>query len=304
MNGAGLLDQVCTDGQWVDDQTCDDPDVCVNNDVQAGTTSCGLNGTGLLDQVCTDGQWEDTETCVDPDICVNSETQTVACGINGASTVDQTCTNGQWVDADTCNDPDVWVNSETQTVRGINGASTVDPTCTDGQWVDEQTCDDPDVCVNDDVQLGTTACGADGSYVQSCTDGQWVDSGTCYETESGCNYTINLEDLAYLSGFSFDGWGSSYVEILINDNLSTATKLYFDGSVPSDPPVVVSESDTAVYGQSFTFSIAGNTLSGSDIFLFSYRLEVASDAVPDLMSYEVIDHEGNVFDSGANPELY
>ena len=78
--------------------------------------------------------------------------------------------------------------------------------------------------------------------------------------------------------------------------------MYFDGNIPSNPPVVVSESDTAVYGQSFTFSVAGTTLSGSDISLFSYRLVFGGSVyVPDLMSYEVIDYDGNIFDSGANP---
>ena len=52
-----ILDQTCIEGQWVDSETCDDPDICTNDAIQSGTTVCGLNGAGFLDQICTEGQW-------------------------------------------------------------------------------------------------------------------------------------------------------------------------------------------------------------------------------------------------------
>ena len=76
----GFLDQTCTEGQWVDSETCDDSDMYTNDTIQAGTTVCGLNGSGFLDQTCTEGQWVDSETCDDPDLCVNGEVVNMSCG--------------------------------------------------------------------------------------------------------------------------------------------------------------------------------------------------------------------------------
>ena len=102
LNGSGFLEQTCTEGQWADSDTCDDPDICTNESVQSGTTVCGLNGTGFLDQICTEGQWIDTETCDDPDICVNGEVVDMSCGIGDVGSNTQSCVDGQWVDMSEC----------------------------------------------------------------------------------------------------------------------------------------------------------------------------------------------------------
>ena len=93
LNGSGFLDQTCTEGQWVDSETCDDPDVCISNDAtQSGTTVCGLNGSGFLDQICTEGQWADSDTCDDLMCAQMNSTQsgTTVCGLNGSGFLDQT----------------------------------------------------------------------------------------------------------------------------------------------------------------------------------------------------------------------
>ena len=41
LNGSGFLDQICTEGQWVDSETCDDPDVCTNDATQSEQLSVG-----------------------------------------------------------------------------------------------------------------------------------------------------------------------------------------------------------------------------------------------------------------------
>lgn len=44
--------------------TCSgDPDECVDDDVQPGTTVCGLNDRGTLEQNCVLGQWVDGDYC-------------------------------------------------------------------------------------------------------------------------------------------------------------------------------------------------------------------------------------------------
>jgi hypothetical protein len=64
LNGNGTIMQECEAGQWIDSGECDDPDVCVNNTTQEGSTAC--NGGNYL-QLCKNGQWSDTTVCSSDD---------------------------------------------------------------------------------------------------------------------------------------------------------------------------------------------------------------------------------------------
>ncbi|MFZ9889235.1 MAG: hypothetical protein ACO3JL_17210, partial [Myxococcota bacterium] len=43
-------------------------------------------------------------------------------------------------------------------------------------------CVETDECVDGDTRIGSTACGASGTYAQTCAQGAWVDTSSCVDT--------------------------------------------------------------------------------------------------------------------------
>ena len=88
---ARVLEQLCTAGQWADTETCQDPDVCVNEVTQARAPLWSQR-SGRLGPALHGGAGH-TETCQDPDVCVNEVTRREhPCGLNGQGALDQLCT--------------------------------------------------------------------------------------------------------------------------------------------------------------------------------------------------------------------
>lgn len=128
-NDRGTQTEVCEGGQIVDPGTCDDPDVCLDNDTR--NAPCGTNG--LVPQRCVDGQWDDTDAC--EEFCVDGTTDTTSCGRNDNGTQTLLCTAGEWAPSGTCNDPDVCTNGVRETLdcdAGDFGHKV--RTCNAGQW--------------------------------------------------------------------------------------------------------------------------------------------------------------------------
>ncbi|TNE88102.1 MAG: hypothetical protein EP330_15710 [Deltaproteobacteria bacterium] len=61
LNGRGLLDETCSDGLWVDSDTCVDPDECADDD--ADTDAC-WEGLGTWDRDCVTGAWQPSSACL------------------------------------------------------------------------------------------------------------------------------------------------------------------------------------------------------------------------------------------------
>ncbi|MBR56869.1 MAG: hypothetical protein CMH54_02300 [Myxococcales bacterium] len=122
LNEEGVFMQDCTDGQWVDNETCTGTDICRNGGTQEGATVCGLNEEGVLMQDCTDGQWADGETCTGTDVCVNGDTRegAVSCGDNSDGVFMQDCVDGAWVDSDRCSSTPVCLGSPAYCDRPYN----------------------------------------------------------------------------------------------------------------------------------------------------------------------------------------
>lgn len=97
LNTRGVTTLECVAGIW---QTsgCSDPDTCVDDETQVGSTVCGPNGDGRHLAQCISGQWvDDVSSCIDDDQCVNgtrrdSDTE---CGFSGY--LEQQCVNGVWL---------------------------------------------------------------------------------------------------------------------------------------------------------------------------------------------------------------
>lgn len=201
INGAGTRVQGCTDGKWVDDGQCDDPDVCPIGDTQF--VPCGPNDSGTMLQYCEQGHWEDAGTCENADVCEEDETKEVACGLNDQGTAAVACDNGRWGPPGACDDPDVCVNKSRQNIEcgGLNGNAKQWQRCTDGQWETYGQCEDPDVCVTDDTR--TVSCGGlNGNATQDerCIDGQWRQEGECLEPDTCTDGTTKNEFCGGLNG--------------------------------------------------------------------------------------------------------
>ncbi|MFZ9889623.1 MAG: hypothetical protein ACO3JL_19180, partial [Myxococcota bacterium] len=64
--------------------------------------------------------------------------------------------------------------------RNLRGTRT--QVCEDGIWQNTDACLESDICVDDDTRIGSSSCGAGGSFVQTCTQGAWVDTTTCVDS--------------------------------------------------------------------------------------------------------------------------
>ncbi|MEW5896707.1 MAG: MopE-related protein [Nanoarchaeota archaeon] len=58
LNNKGKQQQVCTNGQWINEGKCIDPDVCVNDKVEIYAYDCGINNSGTQTKTCVNGQWK------------------------------------------------------------------------------------------------------------------------------------------------------------------------------------------------------------------------------------------------------
>ncbi|MBD89098.1 MAG: hypothetical protein CL940_02025, partial [Deltaproteobacteria bacterium] len=250
-NGAGTQERTCSEGTWTPWGDCEDPDSCLNEDIQTGESVCGLNAKGLIVQLCESGQWTDTDTCLDPDACTNEDTQPSAlpCGLNGQGFMEQLCADGQWTDTDTCLDPDVCINESIgpgETACGFNGQGVLEQLCLSGQWTDTETCLDPDVCTNEDTQPGETTCGQNeqGLLVQLCTNGQWSDSDTC----DG----IPVVSISALTSIAYEGGA-----------VSAVLRVSLDVPGADDIEVSFSLEGSAEHGADYELSADGASLTGS-----------------------------------------
>ncbi len=199
LNDKGTQPYKCTNGDWVLNGTCNDPDVCKNNATQ--NVSCGFNDNGTQAQTCTNGQWVNNGNCNESDICTNNATRNTSCGLNSNGTQNQVCTNGKWVSSGTCNDPDVCKNSAAKTeICGYNSNGSESFTCTNGKW-ESDGCVDPDECTNNTTQTVT-------GTVSTCTDGKWktirktVQFGTSNGASGQAVTTDSLGNI-YITGYTY-----------------------------------------------------------------------------------------------------
>jgi hypothetical protein len=103
LNGRGERPFVCVASSWVAGDACDDPDQCVDGDVEQ-EGPCGPNDSGTSTSECVGGMWQ--SSCVGADDCTNGDVQpsTLVCGYDGH--YEEVCTNGSWQPTSTCRDDD------------------------------------------------------------------------------------------------------------------------------------------------------------------------------------------------------
>jgi len=182
--------------------------VCLDGDIQPGTTACGLNGGGFVEQTCTEvtdpetgsstHQWDDSERCVDEDVCTNDETQDGStCGLNNEGFLTQRCEDGAWVESAECSGADVCVNDSLQTGAqpcGLNDEGFMVEKCEGGAWVDTAECTGTDVCVNGSTQSGLDACGLNdgGTFEELCSEGEWSQTETCADPDVCVNESTEV----------------------------------------------------------------------------------------------------------------
>ncbi len=97
LNGKGLQQQLCTDGFWLNQEACADPDVCTNTTTGHPEPHnidivCGLNKRGHFMHDCVGGQWilRQPKKCEDTDQCIDGECQ------SAPHAVSFFCVNGHW----------------------------------------------------------------------------------------------------------------------------------------------------------------------------------------------------------------
>lgn len=203
LNDRGDLLESCEDGVWTDaDNTCDDPDTCV--DGESGTVSgCGLGQSGFQDATCVQGQWDANQEapCQGAWACLDDDTEIRACGKNGNGELPYLCVAHIWQENGDCYDPDLCTKGETKSAQCVDGEdtngnpfvttrecvqNTEDGTWYWGNWSD---CESATECDFEDTEV--LVCGADDhkhgvqdatcEAIDSEVEGRWVYSA-CYET--------------------------------------------------------------------------------------------------------------------------
>lgn len=103
-NNRGSVSKQCLNNEWVELNTCNDPDTCLNEDSRPSTYVCGINADDFLLEFCFDGQWVLSTECNSTDVCVNGTERSgdVPCGNNNEAVLNQICINGQWVTGEEC----------------------------------------------------------------------------------------------------------------------------------------------------------------------------------------------------------
>lgn len=93
---AGARQHPRVDGQWANEGSCADPDVCKNGTLSA--ESCGFNDNGDQRLTCMEGQWVPIGRCNDPDDCKNGDVEKVQChGRSGPfAHTTKLCDGGEW----------------------------------------------------------------------------------------------------------------------------------------------------------------------------------------------------------------
>ena len=181
-NGRGTGRRICAAGRWPAVWTCDDGDVCVDDEVRIRARSCGLNRRGNERDRCVLGQWILDGACEDPDICVDGASVEIpgGCGHNGGGLRIDGCEMGAWT-VDRCDDPDECAaGTTTHLPCGINQHGTIGAICDGGQWRENGECADSDICVIDDGRF--VACGLNGRglHHELCGEGiSWIPVGDC-----------------------------------------------------------------------------------------------------------------------------
>ncbi len=177
LNGRGMLEEVCQDGDWVNGTTCTDPDECVDAQSRNSQTHCGTNG--VLIETCENGAWTESSQCNETPECSGDATRTgtTGCGLNARGTLEQQCQGGFWTDTTTCSDPDDCTDGAAQTltdVCGLNDRGDIAQTCVTGAW-SGNTCTDPDQCTDSAQRTLTDVCGFNtrGDIAQNCVNGVW-----------------------------------------------------------------------------------------------------------------------------------
>ena len=92
-DGTGTQEQVCENGQWVDEGACR----CDGGEERQET--CGLNERGTVSFVCIQGAWVPGE-CDDPDVCKDGDVGTLPCGLDNSGTLEAHCEWGVWTQWD------------------------------------------------------------------------------------------------------------------------------------------------------------------------------------------------------------
>lgn len=121
INSAGLQKEICSDGQWIADLTCEieeencingciDDDVCINDEIILSEEICGFNNNGKQNVKCIDGKYESTTEClpndtdcingcVNNDVCEYDDIQTsTTCGFGNETNTTEICYQGaEWM---------------------------------------------------------------------------------------------------------------------------------------------------------------------------------------------------------------
>ncbi len=256
-NGNGTMQQICTDGEWVKNSECDDPDVCENDDTQS--VSCGYNANGTQPQVCVAGQWENDGECDDPDECENDTYRT-------AEGTVEICVSGQW---QYLRETAQWGTSEYDRGRSVAVDSS------DNIYVTGQTYGDLDGNTHEggwDIFL--TKYSSDGTK-------QWTKQWGTSEWDYGWSVAVDSSDNIYVVGSTsgdLDGnTNAGFVnDIFLTKYSSDGTKQWTKqwGTSENDygNSVAVDSSDN-IYVTGYTEGdLDGNTYAGGygDIFLTKY----------------------------------
>src|SRR5699024_9246409 len=102
LEGSGLQEWVCAQGQWTTDDECAGAWDCIGD--EEGMMPCGINDRGEQLARCVDHRWEplvedendEHNACMDPDVCVDGEVGgVVACGLENSGMQDAICKRGQ-----------------------------------------------------------------------------------------------------------------------------------------------------------------------------------------------------------------
>lgn len=91
----GTQEQLCEDGQWVDEGRC----IVECQEGQRSTRACGFNDRGEQAVLCVEGTWAGDGACADPDVCTDDELNLLPC-TGGFGRREQACVFGQWTESD------------------------------------------------------------------------------------------------------------------------------------------------------------------------------------------------------------
>ena len=234
LNSRGTISQRCESGTWTELSTCQDPDVCVDDESMEPAT-CGPNGNEFQARSCKRGQIVFVGTCAREsaalaDLCVMGSERTITIERCGEGPGDQTqiCVRAddtnryEWKDVDSCV-PHNCAEGDTRTQPhgcGLNSLGEQLQRCEvregepGGRWLDDGACLNDTTCVANDMRTNPIPCGLNGAGTrrQRCTlvdemnSGTdrylWTDEGECHDPH---NCVIGQDPEPFVCGLNGNG---------------------------------------------------------------------------------------------------